>query len=181
MKTRNLIFIVICMLWVPATIFSQEYKVLPDNAREGKLKLSGFSGDLIIEGYSGSEIVFSSADFTQEVPERAKGLKPVYAGGTDNTGLGLMVDKNGSEINVQCLLPFTNGADYTVKVPENLSVHIQSECTGSGDITIKKSKGEIEISSCHDIILEEVTGGIGCNRQSGRVDAHSCCCLSQLV
>ena len=90
------------------SITAQEYKVNVDNAKNSKLSLSNFSGDLKIEGYTGNEIIFSPAGGEEmTVPERAKGLKPVYGGGVDNTGVGLSVEKNGTgyRLPVSCPSP----------------------------------------------------------------------------
>ncbi len=97
--------------------------------KTAKLSLGNFSGNLKIEGYAGNEIVFTPVGGEEmTVPDRAKGLKPVYSGGVDNTGVGLSVEKSDNGINVTCLIPFTNAREYTVKVPEGMSIEVKSEC-----------------------------------------------------
>jgi len=87
------------------TLAAQDYKTTVSNSKDMQLVLKDFNGELPIEGYPGKEIIISGdPDIT--MPERAKGLKPVYSGGVDNTGLGISVEKSGNKITIICLLPF---------------------------------------------------------------------------
>jgi lia operon protein LiaG len=171
MKTKMILSGSIFALLMVGSIAAQDYKVSVDNAKNSKLSLKNFSGDLKIEGYAGNEIVISpmgGEDMT--VPERAKGLKPVYGGGVDNTGVGLSVGKDGTEISVICLIPFTNSREYTVKVPESMSIVVNSECQNNNDIYINGMKNEIEIQSCHSIKLTGVTGPLVLSTISGDIE-----------
>jgi DUF4097 and DUF4098 domain-containing protein YvlB len=171
MKMKTIISGSLITLLMAGPITAQEYKVSVENAKSAKLSLASFAGDLKIEGYAGNEIIFSPAGGEDmEVPERAKGLKPVYGGGVDNTGAGLSVEKNGTEISVTCLLPFTNSREYTVKVPESMSVEVQSECQYNNDIYINGMKNEIEIQSCHSIFLKGVSGPLVLSTISGDIE-----------
>ena len=171
MKTKIILSASIFALLMAGSIKAQDYKVSIDNAKNSKLSLSNFSGDLKIEGYTGNEIIFSAMGGEEmTVPERAKGLKPVYGGGVDNTGVGLSVEKSGNGISVTCLLPFTNSREYTVKVPESMSIEVQSECEYNNDIHINGMKNEIEIQSCHSIILKGVTGPLVLSTISGDIE-----------
>ncbi len=147
------------MFLLPAAIaLGQEHKIAVTNSKEGKLILKNFPGDLPIEGYSGNEIVITASDGDFEPPERAKGLKPIYPGGNDNSGIGLNVEKNGNTVSVTCILPITRSADYKIKVPDNLSLEVQSGCEKSSDISVSNMKNEIDIQNCHGIDLKNVTG-----------------------
>lgn len=171
MKTKMILSGSIFALLMAGSITAQEYKVNVENAKGSKLSLSAFSGDLKIEGYAGNEIIFSPIGGEDtKVPDRAKGLKPVYGGGVDNTGVGLSVEKNGNEISVTCLIPFTNNREYTVKVPENMSVEVNSECQNNNDIYINGMKNEIEIQSCHSIFLKGVAGPLVLSTISGDIE-----------
>jgi lia operon protein LiaG len=171
MKTKTIISASIVAIFIAGTTFAQTYKIPVENSKDGKLSLSNFAGTLTIEGYSGNEIVFTG-DGAEEVkvPDRAKGLKPVYSGGVDNTGVGLSVEKNGNAVLVSCLLPFTEGHDYTVKVPEGMSIEISSGCEYNNDVDIKGMKNEIEIQTCHSIKLRNVTGPLVLSTISGDID-----------
>ncbi len=104
------------------------------------------------------------------VPERAKGLKPVYGGGVDNTGVGLSVEKNGNR-NIGYLSPALHQqSEYTVKVPESMAIEVKSECQYNNDIYINGMKNEIEIQSCHSINLKGVTGPLVLSTISGDIE-----------
>lgn len=161
----------IIALLMAGSISAQEYKVNVDNVKDSKLSLDNFSGDLKIEGYTGNEIIFSPVGGEDmKVPDRAKGLKPVYGAGVDNTGVGLSVEKNGNQVSVTCLLPFTNNREYTVKVPENMAIEVKSECQNNNDVYINNMKSEIEIQSCQSIKLKGVSGPLVLSTISGDIE-----------
>ena len=148
---------------------SDDYRITVQNTRDGKITLNDFSGDLPVEGYNGTEIIITS-DRGRETPSRAKGLRPVYADGTDNTGIGVSVEKNGNQITIQCLLPITQSANYKIKVPDNFSVKVDNECGHSGDVTISDMKGEVEVKNCQDIRLKNVSGPLVLSTISGNIN-----------
>ena len=123
-----------------------------------------------IEGYNGTDIIITSTSEDLTPPAKAKGLKPMFPAGTDNTGMGLDVQKTDNLITITCLLPFTRGGEYKIKVPENLSIEITSGCERNNDITIKNMKNEIDIKSCHNIELKNVTGPLVLSTISGNID-----------
>jgi predicted membrane protein len=151
----------------------QDYRIKVENTKDSRLSLEDFRGELPIEGYAGDEIVISTKGegHWNETPERAKGLKPIYGGGTDNTGLGLEVVKDGKSIHVHCLLGITQShPDYKIKVPENIYLKIKNECAGGGAIKVENMKGEIEINSCHSILLKNVSGPLVLSNISGSIE-----------
>lgn len=170
MKKMKYIFSLFVLLaavkWSPA----QEFKVAADNTKEAKLTLLDFNGELPIEGYSGSEIIVTSTSGHFETPERAKGLKPIYGGGTDNTGIGLYMEKNGNSVTLRCLVPFTQQASYKLRVPENIALKIERDCARSGETTIQNIKNEIEFKGCHEVTLKNVTGPLVVSTISGGVN-----------
>jgi hypothetical protein len=161
------------MIWLSSSAMkAQEYKIPVENPKESVLSLEGFGGDIAIEGYAGNDIIFSSSGEDYQVPERARGLKPVYPGGTDNTGIGLSVEKSGNQTHVVCLIPFTQHAEYRVRVPEYMSIKVQSQCEYSSDISISKMKNEIEIQTCHGISLKDVSGPLVLSTISGDIEIN---------
>lgn len=170
MKKLRIGFAALLVLFIVGSLSAQEYKIAVQNSKDGRLILKDFGGSLPIEGYSGNEIVITSESERFEVPERAKGLKPVYPGGTDNTGLGLDVQKSGNQVTVTCLLPFTRQADYKIKVPDNIALELKSSCERSTEVEISEMKSEIEIKTCHSIKLSNVTGPLVLSTIAGNID-----------
>ncbi len=169
MKKMKYIFSLFILLAVVKWSSAQEYKVAVGNNKESKLDLEDFNGDLPIEGYNGTEIIITSTSGHFETPDRAKGLKPVYAGGTDNTGIGIFMEKNGNSITLRCLVPFTQESSYKLKVPENIALKIERDCARSGPTLISNIKNEIEVKGCHEVSLKNVSGPLVVSTISGGI------------
>ena len=164
------ISIIAVVIFFTAGLSAQEYKITVQNVKDGKLTLKDFSGKLPVEGYNGNEIIFTSTSEEKVAPEKAKGLKAIYPGGTDNSGLGLSVEKNGNQITVTCLVPFTRSSEYKIKVPENFALEFESGCERSNEISVENTKNEIDIKNCHDIDLKNVTGPLVLSTISGDIN-----------
>jgi hypothetical protein len=170
MKTMKISLISTILFLAVGIISAQEYKITVLNSKDGKLTLKDFSGTLPIEGYSGNEIIITSTDEDNAPPEKAKGLKAIYPGGTDNSGLGLNVEKNGNQISITCLVPFTKSSEFKIKVPENFAIEVESGCERSNEVVIEKTKNEIDIKNCHNIDLKNVTGPLVLSTISGDIN-----------
>ncbi|HLX66376.1 MAG TPA: hypothetical protein VKR41_05250, partial [Puia sp.] len=140
MNTMKYVIPFLLLVCITGRLSAQEFKVTVENTKDGQLALDDFPGDFTVEGYSGTEIVVTSDGGDFAPPERAKGLKPVYGGGTDNTGMALYMEKNGNKVSFRCLLPIQKSATYHIKVPENLALKIHQECSRSGTTTIQNMK-----------------------------------------
>ena len=171
MKKLKYLFASIAFLFCVQVASAQEYKIAVENTKDGKLTLNDFPGSLPIEGYSGKEIIITNTTNDWKTPpDRAKGLKPIYAGGIDNTGLGLFVEKDGNKITIRCLLPITKSANYKIKLPDNFSLKVKSECGKGSDVTVDDMKNEVEVSTCHSIKVRHVTGPLVLSTISGNID-----------
>jgi predicted membrane protein len=170
MKTMKTSIIALFLILTAGALSAQEYKIQAQNSKEGRLILKEFSDLLPIEGYNGTEIIITSTSEDLTPPAKARGLKPIFPAGTDNTGIGLDVEKAENTITVTCLLPFTKGGEYKIKVPENMAIEITSGCERNNDISVKNMKNEIDIRTCHDIKLDGVTGPLVLSTISGNID-----------
>lgn len=169
MKAFNYVVVFGLVICSAGSLKAQDYKIPVQNAKEGKLTLNDFPGDLPIEGYSGSDIIITS-DFPAKPPARAKGLQPVYAGGTDNTGMAVSVEKSGSHVTLQCLLPITKSGNYKIKVPDNFNIEVDNECGHAGDVIVSNVKGEVAVKNCQGIKLKNVSGPLVLSTISGDID-----------
>jgi lia operon protein LiaG len=157
------------ILLTATSLRAQEFKIPVTNTKDGKLTLNDFPGDIPIEGYSGNEIILIS-DLSIKPPARAKGLTPVYADGTDNTGHAIALEKNGNQITLNCLLPIFKKANYKIKVPDNISLRVSNECGNSGSISVSNLKSEVEIKNCQSINLKNVSGPLVLSTISGEIE-----------
>jgi predicted membrane protein len=170
MKKMKISLMALLIFFTAGILSAQEYKITTQNNKDGRLILKDFSDSLPIEGYNGTDIIITSTSEDLTPPAKAKGLKPVFPAGTDNTGIGLDVEKTDNLITITCLLPFTKGGEYKIKVPENLAIEISSGCERNNDISIKNMKNEIDIKSCHNIDLKNVTGPLVLSTISGDIN-----------
>jgi lia operon protein LiaG len=171
MKTKSIVLFMTTLILTTVMSWAQAYRIPVQNSSDEKLSLLDFMDYLPIEGYDGDEIIISSASGDViVVPDRAHDLVPVYSNGTDNTGLGLNVEKSGNQITVRCLLPITKRGQYKLRIPNNLSIKIESGCDRSNEIAIQKMRGEIEIKTCQSISLRDVTGPLVLSTVGGEID-----------
>jgi hypothetical protein len=169
MKKMKYSFLLVASLCIASLSRAQEYKVSVGDLKDAKIILEDFTGDVPIEGYAGNEIIVTTnGHFDRD--DRAKGLKPIYAAGTDNTGIAVAMEKNGNRVTLRCLLPITKGADYKFRVPESVALEITRDCAKGGNTTITNIKNEIEFKGCHDVTLSKVTGPIVVSTISGSVN-----------
>lgn len=169
MKKMKYTFFLVASLCIAGITRAQDYKVSVENTKDAKLILEDFTGDLPIEGYSGNEIIVSTGHHFEQ-NERSKGLKPIYAAGTDNTGIAVAMEKNGNRISLRCLLPITQSADYRLRVPENMALEITRNCAKGGNTTISNIRNEVDFKGCHDIALKNVTGPLVISTIDGSVN-----------
>jgi hypothetical protein len=151
------------------TLRAQEYKTTVENSRDAKLILKDFTGELPIEGYAGNEIVITGGP-DMAMPDRAKGLKPIYGGGPDNTGIALNMEKSGNQITITCLLSFNRQANYRIKVPDNLYLKITSGCEHQNSVAISNMKNEVEVNICSGITVKNSTGPLVLSTINGEVN-----------
>jgi lia operon protein LiaG len=170
MKTMKIGILSILLLSTIGLASAQEYKAAVQNTKDTRLILKDFNGLLPIEGYAGNEIIITSTEGKLEIPEKAKGLKAIYPSGSDNTGIGLDVQKNGNQVIVTCLIPFTRNGEYKVKVPDNVAIEITSGCERSNNISVSDLKGEIDVKNCQDITLKNVSGPLVLSTIGGNID-----------
>jgi len=147
----------------------KEYKLAKSS---GKLNLN-ISG-AIVEGYSGNEIIFSTAKSENDVvDERAKGLRVISGSGfVDNTGMGIDVSEKGDEINVNPVRKGTRLGIITIKVPQNIKIAFNNTNTNQEELILKNLKNEIEVSvNYNKIKLENNSGPMNIKTLYGSVDA----------
>jgi predicted membrane protein len=165
MKTKLVSVMALCVL--SNLVWAQEYKVAKST---GRLDIREV-GEVEIEGYSGSEIIFTSKDHSKHDDERAKGLRAVSSLGLeDNTGIGLSVLVKGDVIEVRQLKKM-DGPEILIKVPKGVIVAYSHTSPYGSDLTLKNLENEIEVSTVHnDVRLDNVTGPMTINTVHGDID-----------
>ncbi len=138
------------------------------------------SGKIIIKEVNRVEIIGTSSSTVKvytEVKkgnqsERSKGLREISARGVeDNTGMGLSIEKEGSELNI---LPVSRsqGRRYTIEVPEGVAVYFEHSSNRGGKIYVRDLASEIEISTNYNSVdMKNVSGPVIVNTVYGGIDA----------
>lgn len=146
---------------------AQEFKLAKSS---GRLELN--IGRAVVEGYNGSEIIFTSSDHDKSHDERAKGLKEINSLGLDdNTGLGINVSEKGDVITVRQLKK-TNSPNVRIQVPKGLIISYDYESQYGGDVRFQNLENEIEVAAQYNSVeLENVTGPLTVKTIYGHVEA----------
>lgn len=105
----------------------------------------------------------------EEQKDRAKGLKAIYAGGTDNTGLGLQVERDGDVIRIKDLKSFTQRNGFTLTIPAGVDLDVDGGNLGS--IRAEGFSSELELrTNVGSITLVDVTGPITAHTSTGTIE-----------
>jgi len=116
--------------------------------------------DIVVKTHSSNELLIKSGPEVK-TPERAKGLKLVGEGGTDNTNVGFSVVQDGNTLIVHNLRKDKKGEIY---LPASQNISVKS--TWNGDIEIDGFSGEIEADA-------QLNGGVKLLNVNGPVTANS--------
>ena len=164
-KISILSIILFCVLSV--RVVAQEYKLAVDN--QSRLVLEELN-KVTVEGYDGSEVVFTATNQNHERSERAEGLKQISGLGLeDNTGIGLAVEQAGSDVTV-AQLSRRGGGSYQIKVPKNLSVVYRHSTPWGNEFSVQDISGELEIATTHNSVnLENVSGPMTVKTVHGKI------------
>ncbi len=130
-----------------------------------KVRISSESG-VEVKVHSQNELKIEGDG--HETPEKAKGLKAVYAGGSDNTGLGMYVEKEGETLIIRNLKGMHS---KLLKVYLPKSINIAIERSNLGGLHIEGFSSEIEArTNVGNIILKDVTGPIVAKTATGEIN-----------
>lgn len=172
MKTINRIFltVVLAAFFSPGLNAQSEYKVAASSGQ--KIVVENLVGGIIVKNHSGSGLIIKT-DKYGELPDKAKGLKEIYNGAVDNTGIGLSVKVSGKSILVNGASKRSEEATYTFMVPNGVNVNIDySSPFGYETLKVDGFSGELEAKTLNeDISLKKVTGPISIHTINGDVDA----------
>ena len=167
---RTLINLIVAVCFFSFTgLYGQEYKHDVKSAK--KIEISQLTGKIKIIGQSGPGLVIQAEDI-EEIPERAKGLKPLSGGGVDNTNLGLNISEAGGVISIKGTTKQSSDADYTFLVPNNIAVSVDySSPFTSDDVEVENFGGEFEMNGMNDgAILKDITGPVYLDLINGDIE-----------
>ena len=157
-------------IFLSATIaFAQEYKTNLANSKDRKVTIEMAGGDIKIEGHNSDDVIIQTSSAFEAIPERAKGLKPMYYNAVDNSGIGLSVTSENGGLKIEKAT--RKEVKYTIKLPRKVAVLFQETNWQGSNITVSNMDGDLEIkTNGANINLNNVTGPIVANTISGEVN-----------
>lgn len=157
-------YIVIAFIFFTSSILQAQENYTQSLQGIKKVKISSESG-VSIQGHDKNEI--SIMGDGRQMPEKAKGLKAVYAGGSDNTGIGIYTKKDGETLIVRNLKNM-HSERLEVYLPKDVDIVV--ERSNLGDVKVIGFSSEIEASTnVGDITLKDVTGPIVAKTATGEI------------
>lgn len=165
MKTIKITFLAIILC--SALTAQEDYAQSLDGIEWVKVESKA---DIIVRTHSEKQLRIK-AKSSSKIPERAKGLKLVGAGGSDNTDVGFYVVKEGNNLIVRNLRKWNNG-NAEIYLPANQNISVTTNGTSQSDIRIYGFKGEIEANARLNggIKIEDVSGPVTANSLNGGID-----------
>ena len=159
-----------------------EYKTEMKNDPESHIEIQAGTQEITIIGHEKDEIIITTnfageyidepTGQKKEVPQRAAGLKPISVSASDNTGIGLVVEKQENYFSVLKISKNARDKSYIFKVPNrvNLSINdIHAEINTT--YIINDFKGEMEVNALNSQIkMADISGPVVANATNGNVE-----------
>lgn len=103
--------------------------------------------------------------------KRAKGLQAIYSGGTDNTGMGVLMKQEGSVLKLKDLKGYIKRSEMTVTLPGDVALVVNSSHTGN--VSVDGWNAELEINTVvGSIDLKNVTGPVTAYSSTGKIEVN---------
>jgi hypothetical protein len=167
---KTLVCLLLTSLLVLTSALSQQYKTTLSTKSSYTLKLTDIKADLNISKIGGNELIVKASSLP-DMPEKAKGLRPLTKSGVDNTGLGLNIEM------IEDIISLSGGKSgeslkYEINVPDNVSISINNPgYERLYEIGLSNISSEIEIFvSSGNIKMDNITGPVIIRTDRGNVD-----------
>jgi hypothetical protein len=183
MKMKKILIFVALMVTGLVAAAQNVYKTEFSNSSENIVKILAAPQSVTIVGHNRNEIVIEVTykdGQKREIPEkehgetseRAKGLKPLTSSGTDNTGIGLTVEKSGNQFVVRGLVGSTREGNYVFKIPNKVNLTINEIGAWSrSSYEITGLQGELNITGLNSgFLIRDVSGPAVIKNTNGNVE-----------
>jgi hypothetical protein len=159
-----------------------QYKTSFKNSPESEIVIQVGSNEVQIIGHEKDEIIITT-DFAgeyvdepvkmrKERPERAEGLKAISVSATDNTGIGLVVEKEEDYFSVLKISKNARNKSYTFMIPNRVALNIHDiHAEVNTTYHVKNFMGESEIMALNsELKMENISGPVVANATNGNVE-----------
>jgi len=172
MKTlQKLALIIVAVVFSTANLSAQSYNHPVKSAK--RLVVKNLISDIKFEAYNGNEIQVQVTNF-KAPPKRADGLKELYGGGEDNTGIGLNIMEMDNSVYIVGASKQTEDAKYVIKVPNSIALDIDysSPFANADNLEFENFENEISVRSLQaGFIFKNVSGPITASSINGNIVA----------
>ncbi len=127
------------------------------------------STTVVVKTHDKNQLLIQGANQIKN-PEKAKGLKAIYADGEDNTGIAFYVKKEGSNLIVRNLKNGNSGKKVVIYLPKTQNVSVKSR--GLGHVKVSGFTGEVEADSgsVGHLTITDVTGPVTASSNTGEIE-----------
>lgn len=172
------------------------YKTNFSNSPSNRIEIQAASDDVQIIGHDSDEIIIETTvkpgsspvrelpvaptppfgnnneDRGAETNERAQGLKPLTASGSDNTGIGLTIKKTDNQFTVMNIAHANVTGQYVFKIPNKVKLTINEiKHWASSSFKITGIQGELNVNALNSaFVIKEVTGPVIMQNTNGSID-----------
>ena len=165
-----------------AAVAQNEYKTTFKNSPDSEIEIQVGSNDVKIIGHDKNEIIITT-DFSgeyidepvkmrKEKPERAEGLKALTASASDNTGIGLVVEKDDDHFSVLKISKTARNNSYKFYIPNKVTLNIHDiHAEVNTTYIVENFVGEAEIMALNSQVkMTNISGPVVANATNGNVE-----------
>lgn len=173
----------IVLLFAGQSIMAQnEYKTEMKNSPDSHIEIQVGTNDVQIIGHNKDEIIITTnfaGEYIDEptgqkkdVPERASGLKPISVNVSDNTGIGLVIDKDEEYFSVLKISKNARNKSYQFKIPNKAKLIINDiHAEVNTTYFVANMTSEVEVTALNSQIkMQNVSGPVIATATNGNVE-----------
>ncbi len=159
-----------------------EYKTAFKNSPDSEIIIQVGSNDVQIIGHDKNEIIITT-DFAgeyvdepvkmkKERPDRAEGLKAISVSASDNTGIGLVVEKSEDSFTVLKISKNARNKSYKFLIPNKATLSIQDiHAEVNTTYIVENFEGEAEIMALNSQLkMNNISGPVVANATNGNIE-----------
>jgi hypothetical protein len=164
-------------------VFAQnEYKTALKNNPDSRIEIQIGSQNVDIRGHDKDEIIIHTefkgeyvdvpSGTKKQVPDRASGLKPITVSPADNTGIGLVVNKEGNTFSVLKISQNAINKSYIFYIPNKAKLMVMDiNAQVNTTYTISAILGEVEVNVLNSQLkFSDISGPVVANSTNGNVE-----------
>jgi hypothetical protein len=177
--------VIIALLVLSNLAMAQTYRTSFNNHAGNVVKIEAASENITIIGHDKNEILIEAVlqQKGQEKPDkpqrpdrptsdRAQGLKPMTASGTDNTGLGLTIEKSENQFIVQNIAGHAVSGKFVFYIPNKVKLSINEIKPWSrSSYNLSGLSGELNINALNSgFVIKDISGPVVLQSTNGNIE-----------